>query len=1290
MNEKIRKGRPMVTLFIKGKPVQVFIDTGSELSLIKEECLSKFKLKGRPNTRRLQGVTGTEMKSDLECHIKFFVADHLHCTHRVATINGLSFPGEVLVGMDFLRRMNFKLVCFNEPKRSYLSLQGVRLPVTFTDDLSLQVRAIADVGEIAELQEKMPDEGYRIHALRSVVCPPRTGMFIRARMPRQFNGNDVCLTGVPGKVIVPKSVCSVHNHNTHVWVVNADTRPQRIKNGTCLAMGEEITEIVSKDAETTPHYNSTITDSDSLKMPETEESMASMTVPPPTNNADVPDPLPELEVDEFDQSYGLLDFGYGTDEYMVFPDVDLSPSPVCVTNNVEDAIKKVITEDCTREASNPIEGISIDHLKAKQAEQLLEVLNRYPSLFADDVPIGTVPNIEHHIVTTQTEPIRNRQWRLPETSRAVIKEECQKMLRDGVIEPSSSPWLSPVVLVKKKDNSVRFCVDYRGLNAVTVADAYPMPRMEELIDELHGTSWFTALDARSAYWAIRVNREDRPKTAFTDGHRLFQFKRLPFGLATAPTTFQRSINCILSSVLGRHTICYLDDVVVHSKTFSDHLQHLDETLALLAKAGFKLNIGKCDFAKNTFKFLGFLITPEGIKPDPEKVKAIDAMPPPRTPKGIRRFLGCTGFFRKHIKSYAAIASPLTRLTKKYAKFSWKEEQDKAFKALKDALTSEPVLRKPDYEKEFEVHSDASQVAIGACLMQRDGHGIPYAIAYYSRKLRDAELRYPTIDTEALAVVEAVRVFDPYLYGRSFIIYTDHRPLTYVFHRKTKSLRMTRWSHELSFYNYRLRYKPGAAHQVPDCLSRDVAAITAPTLDPTEVREAQLQDPLWRELMQYLEERGLPRRKLPLPVEEFEIKDGVLYHVRHMPDKLIHQLVIPQALRQTALKIAHSSRFAAHPGAYRTYQRLRDLMYFPNMLRVTQEYVKSCLVCQKRKGAAYKQAPMASAPPAQQPLEKVSADLLDLHQSESGNRYVLVIIDNMTRYLQLVALPCKNAETVANALIDNFITIFGPPRIIQTDNGAEFNNALFRQVCQIIRAKTSLTTAFHPQANGMVERSNRVVKDALATLTETHPARWDELLPHVRLALNSAIHRSVGEQPLYLMTGYHGLFPLGLANDQIVAEGSAHRFQERLKVARQVAIETSNKAREQWARGYNKKVHRSFSPTVGTLILWRETTHIGKGPAKSLARSLGNKWTGPARITKKTGPVTFIAQQLAHPYKERKLHVNQMKAYVQMGELDMVGDEDPRGLDIASEQGDGDEPDDPLATMLLSAIRPPTE
>nr|XP_027237781.1 uncharacterized protein K02A2.6-like [Penaeus vannamei] len=617
---------------------------------------------------------------------------------------------------------------------------------------------------------------------------------------------------------------------------------------------------------------------------------------------------------------------------------------------------------------------------------------------------------------------------------------------------------------------------------------------------------FTTLDARAAYWSVELETTDRPKTAFSDGYRLFQFCRLPFGLSTAPTTFQRTMNIVLAPVLGRHTLAYLDDVIIYSRGFTQHLQHLAETLQLLSSAGLKLNPQKCQFAASTIDFLGFTISPGGVSPNQEKVTAISKTPAPRT---------------------------------------------SAFEELKLRLTTAPVLRQPDFSRDFELHTDASSVALGACLMQRDVHNTPYAIAYYSRKLRDAETRYPA------------RFGSP--------------------------------------------CSGGPTNHVPDLLSRQVAKLTITDLSPERLAAEQEADPL-------------------------------LSDVR-----------------------ISSSTLASHPGIHRTFQNARAMFYWPNMLRDVRQYVDSCLICQQSRGSMQK-VPMADTPLAEFPLERVSMDLMDFGPSIPV-RWALSILDQHSRFLQIVPLRKATAAAVHSAFMDHWVTLFGPPRVIQTDNGIQFTSNIFRELTKMMHATNHYTIRYHPQANGMVERTNRVVKAALTTL---------------------------------------------------VGKPSRGRLQE----ARQAAVEASRQARQIYGRYYDRGKKIVFQPTEGSLVWYYEhKSRMGGLPP------LSGKWRGPARVIRRLGPVSFEVLNLDTGV-QLKAHLNHLKPYRPSEELSYAvddddeegraddeegrpgdeegpandeegpGDDEEGGEDGTNQPGaavqDADLPEDPWVSVLTSFAREPEE
>ncbi|XP_047470482.1 uncharacterized protein LOC125026223 [Penaeus chinensis] len=629
------------------------------------------------------------------------------------------------------------------------------------------------------------------------------------------------------------------------------------------------------------------------------------------------------------------------------------------------------------------------------------------------------------------------------------------------------------------------------------ADSYPISRMEEMIDELGQNTIFSILDARSAYWSIELNPDDRPKTSFSDGTNLCQFRRMPYGLKTAGTTYQRMINFILSPVLSRHAMAYLNDIVIYSKNFNDHMQHLGETLHLIEQAGFKLNPNKCKFGVQELKLLGFVVSPHGVTPDTYKIASIASMTAPHNVREVRRFLGASGFFRRHIANYANIAAPLTSLTRKDNKFHW----------------------------------DASNVAIGACLMQRVA-GKPYAVAYYSKKLKGAEVRYCTTDAEALAVLE------------------------------------------------------GEVHHVPDLLSRAVAAIDLSAIDPNQFRAMQLEDPLCREIVEFVEGKALPCVKIPSSLDEFEVNNGILYHVRELP-----------------------------------------------------KYVHSCPTCQRRKTVLRGRAPLAANPLATEPFERVSVDLIDLPVASNGDRYVLTIVDELTRFIQRV----------------------------------------FREVCELLGTKTRYTTPYNPASNGLVERCNRVIKDCLAALCEETPNTWNTRLEYMRLALYTAFHRSVNNQPLYLLTGRDCIFPVGLTNHH-TRDGDIGKRQLDLLAARDAAVTGTQKVREENMKGVDRRTKAIPELREGSLILRKKPP--GQGRA-----GLASRWIGPLRIIKKVGPVSYIVKDLTK-YTEHRVHRNQIIPFKIDNELRILM---PEGVvqpgKAMVDSGDID-PDDPINVMLLGLVRSP--
>lgn len=462
----------------------------------------------------------------------------------------------------------------------------------------------------------------------------------------------------------------------------------------------------------------------------------------------------------------------------------------------------------------------IGQVNEKQKEQLRKLLLKYEEVIAKEGELGQTDLYQHHIYTENVPPISQRAYQTGPKEDSIIKAEIEKGLKAGLIRPSKSPWTSPVVLVKKKDGKTRFCVDYRKLNEVTKKDKYPLPRIEDILNNLGKAKWFTSIDLASGYWQVQIAEQDKEKTAFISKYGTYEYNVMPFGLCNAPATFQRLMNNVLGDTLWKYTMDYIDDISIFSETWEDHLRHIEEVLKRLKKAKLKINTNKCHFATKEMQFLGHLIGVEGIKPDPNNIVKVKEFPRPRTLTQLRSFIGLSSYYRRFIEKFSKIAIPLFKLTKKEESFEWTDQQEEAFNLLKEKLTTKPILKYPDFSKKFILLTDASEIALGAILSQKDDEGKEHPILYDSRTLNVHEKNYETTKLEALAIIWALKKYRHYLYGRKFTIITDHNALTWLFNSNKSTLGyIVRWRMILQDYDYEIVHRKGKIHQSVDALSR---------------------------------------------------------------------------------------------------------------------------------------------------------------------------------------------------------------------------------------------------------------------------------------------------------------------------------------------------------------------------------------------------------------------------------------------------------------------------------------
>ena len=456
-------------------------------------------------------------------------------------------------------------------------------------------------------------------------------------------------------------------------------------------------------------------------------------------------------------------------------------------------------------------------LTETQREKFFALLSHYDNVLAKcPEDLGRTSILSHRIETGEVQPIRQQVRRVPLPHRGIVQDLLKDMLEKRVISPSKSPWASPIVLVKKKDGTTRFCVDYRKVNDVTRKDAYPIPRVDDTLDMLSGSTWFTTLDLKSGYWQVEVAEEHREKTAFCTPEGLFEFNVMPFGLCNAPATFQRLMNSVLAGLQWSTCLVYIDDIIIVGKTFDEHLKNLQHVFECLKQAGLKVQPHKCQFLQQEVTFLGHVISPNGIAPDPAKTSKVEQWPTSTSATQVQQFLGLANYYRRFVKDFACRAKPLHQLTEKKTAFKWTSECQTAFEHLKRCLTSAPTLAMPNWSQPFIIDTDASDVGIGAVLSQVDQEGTEHVIAYGSRVLSKAERNYCVTRKELLAIVTFLQHFRQYLLSQPFTIRTDHGALTWLQEFRNPEGQLARWLEKLQEYQFTIVHRPGKKHSKCRC------------------------------------------------------------------------------------------------------------------------------------------------------------------------------------------------------------------------------------------------------------------------------------------------------------------------------------------------------------------------------------------------------------------------------------------------------------------------------------------
>ena len=917
---------------------------------------------------------------------------------------------------------------------------------------------------------------------------------------------------------------------------------------------------------------------------------------------------------------------------------------------------------------------SYSHLDKERQQRLRDLLTEYLDVFSNPKNPFTyvTPKYQFTVNTGGKGPIALPPYRVSPDDKKIISDHVEEMLKKGVIEPSQSTWAFPVVLIPKVDGTIRFCIDYRKLNAITVKDKYPLPRIDDLLDATQGHKYFTTLDCAAGYWQIPCPPEERPKLAFICHKGLFQFTRMPFGVSNAPSVFQRTMDEVLSGLKWVICLVYLDDIIVFSKTFEQHLLDLRTVFNRFRNHQFRFKLSKCSFAQKEVDYLGHTISAGLVKLRKRNIAKIKRLIPPRSIKEVQTFLGLTGYYRRFVKNYAKIASSLTLLIRKGQKFFWGRAQQLAWQSLKDALISDPILRHPDFKRIFILQTDASDDGVGVVLTQKDDNGDEYVIGYASRLFQGAEKNWHTQEKEAFAILYGIEQFRVYLYGRHFIIQTDHASLRWLFN-VTRPGRLSRWSLTLSEYDFELQHRSGTSNGNADALSRlpviqeenelEINLIYSSNFefsieDREEIKTRQKEDLFLNDIIRYHQGQSsdLTSSRMNTVVKcqaSYKIRDDILY--KKFPPKrnsttVEYRIAIPVAMAPTLINRIHN--LLTHVNWKKTYQFIRSRFHWRGMQGDVRERIAHCDVCQRRRpGPVLTQGNTQSIQPTK-PWEIIGIDFVGpLPTQPDGSKFICVLIDWFTGWPEAFATSGHSAEEVLTILVQEVFPRYGVPKTLVSDNASEFMSNICQQLLNRYNIEHRTTTYYHPQGNSPTERFNRFLKAHLNPYGNlADHTQWSQWLPTLLLAYRATVHEATGDTPFYLMHGRDIRLPLdnvfGTFNPT-AAIPDVRDFKQTLHRQLDSAINTAQTQRRLQAN-YNRRLRDQRQRAVtfeetDLVYLFEGERLLAQRSTSGIPTISGTlpKWTGPWRVLRVLSPLNYRVEHLSTG-EVRNAHIQRLQ------------------------------------------------
>lgn len=901
------------------------------------------------------------------------------------------------------------------------------------------------------------------------------------------------------------------------------------------------------------------------------------------------------------------------------PNDKTNPQFPCFIEQVDAKVfKQVFDTDCvaagvlvcysTAASATSLAPVSLPH--AEEQEELRKLvppeyhdfLDVFSKHEADILPPHR--SYDHAIeLEPGTTPPHGPIYRLSETELETLRTYLDEHLAKGFIRSSNSPAGAPIVFVKKKDGSLRLCVDYRGLNKITKRNRYPLPLIDSLLDRLRDSVLFTKLDLHGAYNLIRIAAGDEWKTAFRTRYGSFEYMVMPFGMCNAPATFQHFINNIFHDLLDRYANPYLDDILTYTQGMLPlHVQHVREVLSRLRENKLYCKVEKCSFHQTSVEFLGYFISSDGVSMDPGKADSIRNWPIPRNVKDIQSFLGFANFYRRFIDNYSGIVVPLTRLTRKDVPFTWNDEARASFESLKTAFSSAPILVHFHPDRTTILETDASDYAVTAILSQTNPESLEiHPVAFFSRTMAPAELNYEIYDKELLAIYAAFRQWRAYLEGlpNPVEVITDHKNLEYFSTTKLLTRRQARWSEFLSEFQYNVRYRPGRLGGKPDAITRrwDVYpsggvgtyARANPQNLQTLFKEGQLITSLRASSSSAVAARAANaldsstlyndiKLSLPLdPTVSDQLQRLTAPYTISEAGLLLHsgRIYIPDAkdLRLRVLRERHDHPVSGHFGFSKTLDSIRRDYFWHGMRKYISEYCASCAECARAKSSRHKPYGLLKPLPIpEKPWTSLSMDLIEQLPESDSFSSILVIVDRLTKMSLFVPTTTRvTSEELARLFVLHVFSKHGVPNDIVSDRGSEFTSNFWKSLGTKLNIKLNFSTAFHPQSDGQTERTNQTLEQYLRLYCNYKQDNWAELLPIAEFAYNNSTHSATQKSPFFANYGYHPSINVSL--DTSVPSAEAHDYsrslselhgylREELLVAQRQEIQSANRERQE--------------------------------------------------------------------------------------------------------------------------------